>query len=349
MGIQIPSNKPKVSVVIPSTLQRASILETVDSLKPAASLGIQVEVVVNNAHPDLVLISKLQAFEFVHVRQSSQLWPTAEASAMSAANSSQADWVWILGDDDLAAPQALERILTLVSSGDADFWLLNIGLGQVVPLDYYRVEPAFYVTTVEEVWGRMGWISITTTLSAFLIKRSVINWEMFWRFHEIQGIYSHSFSLFCMLLGKKVGVTDHVCVDRKEGGSEEVGNSLYEYQTSLGRPMKYIWTTGLKNLMRETSRVSGIPKRTLWRFEESELIKPPGVINNDGTPFQILNGPTINVFWRHFLRSERQWAFVSRMLGLGSVVKVAPVTIKFGGSNEDGKRSKAIWGKKPTH
>ena len=323
------SSSPKLSIVIPTTLQRTSILGTVESLKQAMTLGIRVEVVINNPEPDPVLKSRLEEFEYVDVRMSSKTWPTAEASAMSAAYTSSADWVWILGDDDVATTSAMTHILTLISSNVADFWLLNIQLRQVVLLDYYRVDPETCITSVQDAWGKMGWISITTTLSAFLIRRSVIDWKLFLRFHSIQGIYSHSFSLFCMLLGKQVGLTNHICVDRHESESEEIGKSLEHYQLSLGRSRNYTWTTGLRKLIREASKISGIPKRTLWRFEESEIVKPPGETNADGTPFSILIGPTLSVFLRHKIRPGIVLGVVNRLFSINSVVRQAPVTIKF--------------------
>lgn len=54
-------------------------------------------------------------------------WPTAEASAMSALSQTDAEWAWVMGDDDVpidGSGPVVERLCTL----NADLWLLNLQL-----------------------------------------------------------------------------------------------------------------------------------------------------------------------------------------------------------------------------
>ena len=208
-----------LSVVIPTTASRHSIFKTIQSVYSAASeSNFKIEVVVNNLNGDERILERLSQDTRIELRFQPQIRETAEASAFWAAYTSDSDWIWILGDDDLATPESLTHVVNLIKLCAADFWLLNVKLFYNRKVqEYYRIGPEPIQTcSATRLWKRCGFFSVTTTLSCFLVKRSCIDIKLFEEFHQVQGIYSHSFALLAMLKDSQEGATDFFCVLRNE-------------------------------------------------------------------------------------------------------------------------------------
>lgn len=267
-----------LSIVIPTTANRYSIFKTVDSLfKTFPSSEFKVEVVVNRLKSNPDIIERLSLDARIDLRFQSQVHETAEASAMWAAHTSTSDWIWLLGDDDLVTPGSINHVLDLLKSSEVDFWLLNVLLVfDKMPLQYYRIGPQpVQICSANKLWERCGFFSILTTISCFLIKRSRINIELFTEFHEVQGIYSHSFSLLAMLKNSNVGATDFFCILRNEESPENISDSLSNYALSKQIDLSSIWTTGARGLFELLSSKIDIPVSKLLNYREIELRKNP--------------------------------------------------------------------------
>jgi hypothetical protein len=207
---------------------------------------------------------------------------TAEQSAFHAVATSESDWVWILGDDDIAADGSIAHIIQLACNDEVDFWLLNCSLDfEGVPLKYYEIGPKeIQVARSFAVWEKMGFLTTLTTLSCFLIKRNIVSGGGCEEFHDIQGVYSHSFSLPAMLKDSLVGITNTSCVVRNEQSSEEIANSLLRYTRTKGKDLDTIWVEGVVALAEKLSTLTEIPFEQLMQYREIEIIKD---LNNSYT------------------------------------------------------------------
>lgn len=265
-----------LSVIIPTTASRSTIFATIDSIFEATlNPGFIVEVVVNRLRNDENILERLSCDTRIKLRFHNEVHETAEASAMWAAYTSTSDWIWILGDDDLATSGSIDHVLELIAQELVSFWLLNVLLVfDHMPLEYYRVGPKPVQTSeAAKLWERCGFFSTLTTISCFLIKRSSIDIKLFEEFHEVQGIYSHSFALLAMLNNLQVGMTDYFCVLRKEEASENIAYSLSRYAESRKVELNSIWTSGALRLFDLLSQKINLPSSTLLQYREIEIIK----------------------------------------------------------------------------
>jgi hypothetical protein len=267
-----------LSIVIPTTAKRFSIFTTIDSiLESIQDFDVKVEVVVNSLASDQKILAQLSCDDRIILRFHEAVHDTAEASAMWAAYTSNSDWVWLLGDDDIASSESIKHIFHLISIEDVDFWLLNLLLFfDVLPVEYYRIGPKPIQTcSAIRLWERCGLFSMLTTLSCFLIKRSILDIDLFEEFHKRQGVYSHSFALLAMLKDSQVGATDFFCVLRNEEPSENIEKALSIYAASRKVNLSSIWTSGAIDLFELLSQKINLPRSALLKFREIEIIKSP--------------------------------------------------------------------------
>jgi hypothetical protein len=265
-----------LSIVIPTTAARFSIFKTIDSVyNSILELDVKIEVVVNRLKSNRYILERLERDSRIELRFQSQIHQTAEASAIWAAYTSTSDWIWLLGDDDVATLGSINHVIDLLEYKDVDFWLLNVLLAfNHIPLEYYRIGPKpIQVCSAYKLWERCGFFSILTTISCFLLKRSVIDIMLFEEFHKIQGVYSHSFSLLAMLKNSQVGATDYFCVTRNEGTVEEIEESLTSYTKFKNLELSFLWTSGARELFEVLSKKTGIPVSEHMNYREIELRK----------------------------------------------------------------------------
>lgn len=112
-----------LTVFIPTYNRVATLSVTLDSLLPQAdALGIPV-LVVDNASPDgtRTLLEKLQANHACLAFMSRRFNIGGEGNIVSAVSQIASDYVWILGDDDLVAPNALSTILDDINTYSPDW------------------------------------------------------------------------------------------------------------------------------------------------------------------------------------------------------------------------------------
>jgi len=265
-----------LSIVIPTTGSRDSIFKTIESVhKSIRSLDVKIEVVVNRLRSNESILEQLNCDKRIVLRFHDVIHDTAESSAIWAAYTSSSDWIWLLGDDDLATDGSIDHIIHLTSKEDASFWLLNVLLVfEHTPFEYYRIGPKpVQVSDATTLWRKCGFFSVLTTISCFLLKRSSIDIDLFEEFNEIQGVYSHTFALLAMLNTSQVGVTDFFCVIRNEETIENIRNSLSQYAKSRGIELNSIWTTGAQKLFELLSEKIEVPLLELVNYREIELIK----------------------------------------------------------------------------
>jgi hypothetical protein len=275
-----------LSIVIPTVL-RPSVIETANRCAMFAN-DPRVEVVVSinplaftSQDADVVHQTLLKIPNIRIEIQSSPRF-TAESSAMNSICFAGNEWIWFLGDDDHLSPHAIEHVLLLIEN-PVDFWLVNCTLNfpSGYSSKYYSVGPnREQVGLGKELFQKFGLVSATTTLSCLVIRKKVVDLNFFNELHSIQGVYSHSFSLFACLFSRKVGVSDMPLVNRAEGTSEQIQASLQSYVESQSRPFHTIFTTGLLSLIKAVSERTGMPMLEILRFREIEIIKNIEIVSD---------------------------------------------------------------------
>jgi hypothetical protein len=275
----VNSESSPLSVVIPTTARRRTIFLTINSILKERDVGneLSIEVVINPLNSNKEIVNQLLAMSGITIRFHDKPYETAEASAMWAAYTSSAEWVWLIGDDDIAMPGSVPHIKDLIKEKRVDFWLLNLLCTfDQVPIQYYRVGPRpIQIGTAFDLWQKCGFFSILTTISSFLIKREILDMNMFEEFHDIQGIYSHSVSLLAMLKNSQVGMTDYFCINRNEENAEDIFASMQSYIDAREIDDMHIWTTGAWSLLNHLAEKIDYPIGELLNFREIEIIRDP--------------------------------------------------------------------------
>jgi hypothetical protein len=268
-----------VSIVIP-TILKPGVLETVKhALAVTKDTSVQIEVVINplraGSNEYLEIERKLVQNKKIIVRHHTKSHISAESSALYAAASSKSEWVWILGDEDLPTELSPQHLLQLAKSGLADFYLLNAEWkfhGE--PIKFYEVGPKpVQVTNGENFFAKLGFVSITPALSCWFLRKSIIDLDIFERFHTKFEIYSHTFALASFLQGKKAGMTNSVCLTRQEGSALEISKSLAEVTGKKDAHVTSIWVEGLLALASQLSRETGEDLIRILKSREIEMFK----------------------------------------------------------------------------
>ena len=140
-------------------------------------------------------------------------------SALAAAGRADSTFIWLFGDDDRPRPGALRSVLAVVSRTSSDAVLLNVEL-QVQGFPPRSVLPtgrtARTVRLGRAVWKHLGFLSATTTISAWVLRRDLIDLSRSSSSTAISPIYSHSFYLFSLLHNRQVSCMDEPCLIKHE-------------------------------------------------------------------------------------------------------------------------------------
>jgi hypothetical protein len=316
-----------LSVIIPTTASRFSIFKTIDSVhQNIRDFDFKIEVVVNRLRNNEKILEQLINDERIELRFHDKIHETAESSAMWAAYTSTSEWIWLLGDDDIATSGAIEHVKELIKIRDVSFWLLNVLLVfDHIPLEYYRVGPrSIQISTANKLWERCGFFSILTTISCFLLRRSSLDIKLFDEFHDTQGVYSHSFALLAMLKDSQVGATDYFCVVRNEENAENIEYSLSHYSKSRGIELNSIWTTGALKLFDLLSAKIDVPVSELVEYREIEIIKNQKNSYLRNSDLKILVSDSRSVIHRFdSAKSQSEYPLLSRNLIFTAPVRIS--------------------------
>lgn len=268
-----------LSIIIP-TILRETVFETANRCaQMAIDPRVEVIVSVNPMYLDISahskVLDKLSEIKNIRIEIQESSRPTAESSAFHSIKFAKNDWVWFVGDDDFLTEGAVNQALNLIPNA-ADFWLLNCNLDydSSFQTKYYEVGPRIdQLSTGLDLFNKFGLISATTTLSCLLIRKKSLDLQFFDELHAIQGIYSHSFFLFCMLHERIVGATDRALIKRSEALPLEIQRGLEKYAESIQVPFGSLFTYGLLDLVKASSAKTGIPIVDILNFRELEIIK----------------------------------------------------------------------------
>ena len=300
-----------LSVVIP-TLVRPTLVDTVAAFRdqidqdwPGGRGAPEILVVVNplggfsdTQHDTLRACQRLGA----RIEHHPRVMHSAEESALAAANRADSTFIWLFGDDDRPLPGSLRNVSTVLRQDSPDAVLLNVELGveRFSLSRYYRLAaPPEQASTGLTVWKHLGFLSATTTISAWVLRRDLIDLATFERYHDISPIYSHSFYLFSVLHDRQVICTDDVCLIKQEEEIAEVQERFDALALGEGRHPLFSWTAGVMDLARAASLDTGIPVDELLASHELEVIRDSRVRGENGRP-AVLHSTTRQIITRYF-------------------------------------------------
>ena len=269
----------RLSIVIP-TILRSSVIQTVNNcLTLCAGYNVEIVVGVNPLNlyglEEQSVLSSLLNIPGLQVKIQNSPKETAEASAFASIEFAKGEWILFLGDDDELDEKNFEEVFDLLDF-NVDFWLLNCNLlySSGFRSPYYTIGPEpRQVSSGLDLFKKFGLVTATTTLSCLLFKKESVDLNLFQRIESIQGIYSHSFFLFCNFASRMVGATNTCFINRKEASSIEVGAALSRYASNLGIPSTEIFTLGLYKLVEFASRHTGLEIGEILSFRELEIFK----------------------------------------------------------------------------
>jgi hypothetical protein len=302
-----------ISIVIP-TILKPGVLDTVyKAIEFTKNTALKIEVVINplrQGTPEYGMIERQllrNRSGNVEIRYHERVHLSAESSALYAAASSESDYIWILGDEDLPTPSTPKHLIELADCDEADFWLLNAEWSFASdPIKYYQVGPqTTYLTSGMNFFNKLGFVGITTALSCWFIRREIIDLEQFERFHQRSKIYSHTFSLAAFLSARYAGISNNVCVIRKEENASTIKKALEVVTRKDKVDVSTVWIEGLLALASQLSEELGVGIPTILKSREIEMVKL-GEIAKQGD-LKILVSSTLNVVQRAIeSRSESQ-------------------------------------------
>lgn len=137
--------EPRVVVVILNTNRRQDTLECLTSLKKGTYENFQV-VLLDNASSDGTVEAVNKAFPWVKIihLQENRGYAGNNNIGVQAALELEADWVFVLNEDTIVAPDCLNRLMCVAESDPK--------IGIVGPLVYHHSEP----TVIQTAGGWLG-------------------------------------------------------------------------------------------------------------------------------------------------------------------------------------------------
>ena len=301
-----------LSITIPSVV-RSTLVDTVAHFRDQIEtdwpehLGVRPEVVVV-ANP----LGPFSATQQDALRQCALLgarieWHgramlSAEESSLAAVGHADATYVWLFGDDDVPLPGALRRVAHSLGEGSPDALLLNIEprIQGFASGPYYRMAGDHdQKSTGRGVWEHFGFLTATTTISAWVLRRTLVDLREFRRYHEISPIYSHSFYLFSLLHDRPMVCLADPCLTKEEEGIAAVQERFDRLSRQQGEHPCFSWTAGVLGLTRAASRDTAVPVNELLSSHELEVIRDPSIRGSGDQP-AVLRSTTRSIVYRFF-------------------------------------------------
>lgn len=284
-----------LSIVIPTRNRASYLKELLDDLITALDIidiNDQVEVCcVDNFSTD----NTRDVVETINVSQNniryfmqSENWPTAEQSMSSAVLFAKGKYVWTLGDDDRVTPDAIARLVAVITDTQfsPQFILINaeiLDFDRKIKVDYFEpVGANLLYQSGMNLFKDFGFISHTTTISCLCFNREIFlsnDWALY---HRTSPIYSHSFGIFSVFKDHAALFMRTPIVHFRMSNATQEKLNHTRFQQSMRNNSFRSFHTGLLDLIRLTSVRTGIPLTWFAEVQELEFDK-----------FQMLRSPAL--------------------------------------------------------
>jgi glycosyltransferase involved in cell wall biosynthesis len=200
---------PLVSILIPNynrPFELSKLLKSVFAAIDHAAATDQIEVLVVDDHSTANLAGAISEFRrrpnFRFAKQSERCG-NAERAALSAVAMCAGEYVWLVGNDDLFALDAIDYVLPYLNDSRPGFVLLNpvmLGSDGRVFMPITATHEAVQYDTAASLFDDFGFVTSTTTFSCQIFRKSPV--ALFHADHnlcDISSVYSHTFTFYCAL------------------------------------------------------------------------------------------------------------------------------------------------------
>jgi glycosyltransferase involved in cell wall biosynthesis len=277
------SNLPKLTILIP-TRNRAkllaeclqSVVRSIDRAKQHGVTGVVV-VVADNFSKDNTreVAESFRSRGDVTYHKQVDSWPTAEESLFHGLDFVESDYVWSLGDDDLATEDAVERVMTALAS-PFDLIILNMLMkskGRSHTL-YRMPYPSIAYAKGEDLYRDLGLIAVTAAVSSLCFRKSVLLAKVDWRlFQKTSPIYSHTLTFLLAFRDRPCAALDEPCVIYSVNEAADESRRVANVAKLAGHASFHPYSVGLITLINEAAKQSGLPISEFADFEEINLRK----------------------------------------------------------------------------
>lgn len=277
------SNK-LLSILIPTRNRAKNLDNTIRRIVRAieyANCCDKIDVVVvNNFSSDNTseVVKKWSSkFNFIKYYNHKKPAKSAEESLFHATQFVESDYIWCFGDDDYIKITAFDVIIKIIEDNEnIDFYLLNCDI-----VTFWNKKITRYLSSNKDLiiydkgfnlFKDFGLISVTTTISCLLFKKSSIEIELFEKISSISKIYSHSFFLFLIFYKKSVAFVGYSLLTYKASSVKDEILSISSVKP-LGSLDLYSFNIGLVELINFVSKKTGINKKEILLFNEIEFNK----------------------------------------------------------------------------
>ena len=147
---------PTLSIIIPTFNRPVQLLRCVQSVLPQLSNNTEL-IVLDNCSD----VSAHSLIDYTNVKVVTNGFNIgAVGNIMRALEISTGNWVWILGDDDIAAPDGIGIVLSVIANySDAGHIFFSNSMGKITPTTIGRGVNFFTNNFNKERFGGLLWIS----------------------------------------------------------------------------------------------------------------------------------------------------------------------------------------------
>lgn len=272
----------RITLLIPTynrPLELARLLKSIFDSIECASANSLVNVVVVDDYSDVEISAAIAPYNglsnFMFKQQKSKCG-NAEVAFLSALESVETEYIWLLGNDDQVSIDGVKCVLHILDSLDVGFVLLNPYIVKTtikrsfVPISASSTSVLY--EKAEDLFFDFGFVTSTTTFPCLVMKTEPV--RKFHRTHQLTAhatVYSHTFTIFGALREQRalflstpiVGFTLNERLDEHRKLLKQAPEGIAFYHHTLG----------LARLIRACSSITGVPIERIGASFEDEINK----------------------------------------------------------------------------
>ena len=145
------------------------------------------------------------------------------------------DYVWILGDDDLLMPGAVDFVLAFIKKKKPDVLLLNKivkshDLRAILKPRQHSLDGPVLFSSLMDMACRFGILTEIGFTSCLVFRREPVVEEDPWPWLKTQSIYAQTFRLFPAFTSQKCMAVDNVCVVHRQNNQRSDQKAIVYFE-----------------------------------------------------------------------------------------------------------------------
>jgi glycosyltransferase involved in cell wall biosynthesis len=217
----------------------------------------------------------------------------AEIAMFSCLQFIDTKYAWLIGNDDLILPAAIDYLFSFLLDGRSSFLLLNF-IGQKSDGSTFRyfdsAQRVFEFETGADLFRNFGFSTATTTFPCLCFEVQRLKALRANDFYNISPIYSHTFALFVAFQNARCSFIPLPVVVFTINEAIEEHKKLSSRNKLSERTSYYHISLGYIRHLVNASALSGIPIMELSRYREDEYDKNTGEARSKMSGFFAFSG-----------------------------------------------------------